>query len=66
MTRYRCRGPVRIHTMPDGTIIPTKERVGCGRDTTDLILSVPFDGEVHEVTCPTCGTITSVRNTPKD
>jgi hypothetical protein len=39
-------------------------RMGCGTDYTKLIEEVPYDGEVHEVVCPSCGTPTTVRRTP--
>jgi hypothetical protein len=42
------------------------ERVPCGIDVTDLINAVPVDGEVHEVACPKCRTIATVRRVPSD
>ena len=41
-------------------------RQACGNDVTELIEAVPIDGEVHEVKCPKCGTIATVRRVPAD
>jgi hypothetical protein len=62
-TTYTCRGP-RVEGAEtrdaDGRLLEP-ERVPCGLDVTELVDSVPWDGEVHTVTCPNCGTETSVR-----
>ena len=50
--KYKCRGP----RVKDST-----DRVGCGTILNDLINEVQQDGEVHEITCPSCGTVISVR-----
>lgn len=54
--RYLCRGK-----RGKGT-----KRQGCGQDMTKLVNRVPEDGKVHEVKCPTCYTVATVRRTPKD
>lgn len=41
-------------------------REECGVDVSDLIEAVPFDGEVHEITCPNCSTVSTVRRTPHE
>jgi hypothetical protein len=41
-------------------------RNDCGVDVTELIEAVPFDGEVHEVSCPKCGTVATVRRVPSE
>jgi len=51
---YKCNGPV-----VDG------EREGCGRDLTELIESVPKDGEGHDVTCHCGKVVVSVMRTPE-
>jgi len=60
---YVCRGP-RVEATAtrdkDGRLLEP-ERVACGLDITELIEAVPWDGEVHKVACPQCGTETSVR-----
>lgn len=39
-------------------------RQTCGQNITELIEAVPVDSEVHEVTCPKCGTVATVRRVP--
>jgi hypothetical protein len=39
-------------------------RAFCGANLTELIGEVAEDGDVHEVTCPTCGTVATIRRTP--
>lgn len=53
---YSCNGPRADDD--------SNERVGCGADLTELILDVDEDGEVHEVTCPECENVATVRRTP--
>jgi hypothetical protein len=64
-TAYTCRGPkvegAGAVTRDDDGRLLEPERVPCGLDITELIDTVPWDGEVHTVTCPNCGTETSVR-----
>ena len=56
--KYTCRGP-RVDD-------ESAERIGCGADLTELIEDLPFDGEVHEVSCPECETVCTVRRIPPD
>jgi predicted RNA-binding Zn-ribbon protein involved in translation (DUF1610 family) len=62
-TTYTCRG-ARVEGAPtrdeEGRLIEA-DRKPCGMDVTELIEEVPWDGEVHSVTCPNCGTETTVR-----
>lgn len=53
---YSCNGP-RVDD-------ESKERAGCGADLTELIRDIDEDGEVHEVECPDCGNVATVRRTP--
>jgi len=34
---------------------PNAGQYACGHNINDLIVAGPFDGQSHEVTCPTCG-----------
>lgn len=38
----------------------------CNTDITGLIEAVPVDGADHEVKCPRCGNVSSVRRLPAD
>lgn len=52
---------IAITRRPGGVVAV---RSHCGVDVSKGILAVPEDGEVHEVSCPKCGTVTTVRRTP--
>lgn len=68
MANYTCNGP-RIDDAAvygdDGHLLDA-QRKPCGMDMTDLIEAVLWDGEVHTVECPNCGTETSVRRAAAD
>ncbi len=54
--KYICKGPR----------VPGKDpmedaRIPCGNDLSKLVEAVPRDGQNHKVTCPKCGTVTTVQ-----
>lgn len=62
--------PEDIKLNPDGfpagihpNMVGHRKRKGCGYDVTSIIEKLPFDGDVHEIACPQCGNVISVRRT---
>lgn len=50
-------------SLADDLVATLRQRRGCRADLTALITALPVNGQVHEITCPACGNIVSVRRT---
>lgn len=80
--QYICQGPVAgTYTEDEAKAAGRPEMAGhnkrgvksgnglivpCNTDITGLIEAVPVDGADHEVKCPRCGNVSSVRRLPAD
>lgn len=57
--KYTCKGQKVVQ---EGELVG---RTDCGRDITSLVEAVPWDGKEHEVFCPDCGNVGTVKRIPE-
>jgi len=56
---WYCRGK---KTIIDGQV----HFSGCDADITQQIVDTPIDGRDHDITCPNCGSVLSIKRVPAD
>lgn len=59
----KCSGIYKDVVVDNKTI---RARAGCGYDMTDILYSIPGDGNVHMYKCPKCGNVGTARRVSRD